>query len=461
MVRVVLCGTHPGQYNGYSKVVFELSKYIGMCGDVELSVFAFQNFYDNDQHNAERQLPPTVKVFDVCKHEAPKSKGFGEALLVPFLKQVDPDILIIYNDLVIITTLLERVKKEMPDHRFKIVPYIDIVYPNERNSMILRINDMVDGGIMFTNYWRDTIQRQGFTKPLHVLEHGFDRAQHYPVPKALARTFFGIPESDFVIVNLNRNQPRKRWDICAMVFVKLLSMNRGAGIKLLIATSLNGSWDLVDLFVSEGRKYDLTFDDIKRHLIIMQNPQQLTDFDVNVMYNVADVGINTCDGEGFGMCNFEQACVGVPQVVPFIGGFRDFFTPENSITIDPKWSFYCDHARELVSGEAQVCAVDDYVEALQFLMDNPDARAKLGREARDTLPDRYVWEKKGRAFYDIIREVHATMTPTSAAVLEEITEPAPDPDPAPRVDDAEIDNMDSEQLREFVRSMMRARVAAA
>jgi hypothetical protein len=29
--------------------------------------------------------------------------------------------------------------------------------------------------------------------------------------------------------------------------------------------------------------------------------------------------------EGFGLCNFEHAALGIPQVVPRIGGFLDFF----------------------------------------------------------------------------------------------------------------------------------------
>lgn len=35
----------------------------------------------------------------------------------------------------------------------------------------------------------------------------------------------------------------------------------------------------------------------------------MNDFDINVLYNVADVGINSADGEGFGLCNFEQGCL--------------------------------------------------------------------------------------------------------------------------------------------------------
>jgi hypothetical protein len=30
------------------------------------------------------------------------------------------------------------------------------------------------------------------------------------------------------------------------------------------------------------------------------------DEDINMFYNAANVGINTADGEGWGLCNFEQ-----------------------------------------------------------------------------------------------------------------------------------------------------------
>lgn len=48
----------------------------------------------------------------------------------------------------------------------------------------------------------------------------------------------------------------------------------------------------------------------KDNLIFIGNrAQRMSDFDVNVLYNVADVGINSADGEGFGLCNFEQGCL--------------------------------------------------------------------------------------------------------------------------------------------------------
>lgn len=464
MVRVVICGTHPSQYNGYSKVVYELAKYIGSYTNIELHVFGFQNFYDGKEHKVERQLPKTVTVYDAFLNEEPKSKGFGETLIVDYLNRIQPDILIIYNDLVVITTLLDEIEKKLPSRRFKIYPYIDIVYQNEKNIMIEKINSIVDGGIMFTEYWKNTIVTQGFTKQLFVLEHGFSTDQYYPVPKHLARQFFTLSDEDFVIVNLNRNQPRKRWDICMMVFVKFVAMNRDKRIRMIIAASMNGSWDLIDIMISETRKYGMSLEDIKKHLVIMQNPQQLTDFDINVMYNAADVGINTCDGEGFGLCNFEQAGVGVPQVVPNIGGFKDFFDNDNAIVLDPKWSFYCDHSRDFVSGEAQICAVDDYVKGLQFLMDNPDSRKAMGEKARSTIVNKYLWKDKGGLFNSIIEDIYKKEfgdeyeKPVQIDIKKIMNEKANKPVKPIDLKDDDLDKMDSEQLREFVRKMRQQNV---
>ena len=404
MRNVILCGTHPAQYNGYSKVMFELSKYLAECPNIKLHIFGFQNFYDSNEHKVERNLPPNVEVFDVYANEDPKNKGFGEKIVVDYIQKVDPDIVIIYNDLVVINSLIEQIKT-IQDRRFKLIPYIDIVYKNEKNALIKNIDKLCDGGIMFTRYWENVIKYQGFTKKTHILEHGFNKDNFYPIPKKLCRKFFNMKESDFVIVNLNRNQPRKRWDICLMSYIKFVSKHLGEPIRLLIATSMHGGWDLSDLIVSECRKYDITMEDLKKHLIILQNPQQISDFDINIMYNVGDIGLNTCDGEGFGLCNFEQAGVGVPQIVPNIGGFKDFFIKgKNSILIDPKWTYYCDHSRDFVAGEAEVCDVDDYVNALEFYYTHRKLITNHGQAARENILSNYSWTSKGKHLYDIIME---------------------------------------------------------
>lgn len=409
MVKVVLCGTHPGQYNGYSKVVYKLADYIGRkCSDIDLYVFGFQNFYDRGDHKIERVLPPNVHVFDAHANESPKNKGFGESLISNYIADIDPDIVIIYNDLIVLNTFLSIIHKDFPNRKFVIYPYIDIVYKNERNSMIKKINELSDGAFVFTQYWKTVLEKQDYKKPMYILEHGYDDNDNYPVPKALARRYFGIDEKDFVILNLNRNQPRKRWDICIMAFIRFIANNPDSNIRMIVATALNSSWDLVDIMISETRKYNLNVEDIKKNLIIIKTPQLLTDFDINVLYNCADVGINTCDGEGFGLCNFEQALVGIPQIAPYIGGLRDFLREQNALIVHPSWSFYCDHARDLVAGEAEVCAVEDYVAMMQYAMENPEKIKELGKQAREDILSNYNWTSKGRAFADALRHISKT-----------------------------------------------------
>ena len=417
-MRILFCGTHPEQFNGYSKVVYELSNEISKYDDIEWYIYGFQNFYDSHQHKMERTLPSNVKIYDAFKHEEPKGKGFGENEFKEHVLKINPDIVIIYNDLIIIHTLLTKLH-EIQNRTFKIIPYIDIVYKNEKNSLIQKIQEMSDGGIMFTEHWKEVIQSQGWTKPLWILEHGFNEKNYFQIPKRLSRKFFNIPEDAFVIVNLNRNQPRKRWDICLMSFIKFISCHLDKDIRLMISTTLQGSWDLVDIMISECKKYNISINDLQKHLILIKNPQQLTDYDINIMYNVGDIGWNTCDGEGFGLCNFEQAGVGVPQIVPHIGGFKDFFNKDNSLLIESKWSFYCDHSRDFVSGEAEVCDINDYVKALNFYHENKNVVKAHGKNAKEHICKNYKWVDKGKQLYRIINDI-ATKFDINKITVDEI-----------------------------------------
>jgi glycosyltransferase involved in cell wall biosynthesis len=255
---------------------------------------------------------------------------------------------------------------------------------------------------MFTEHWKKMVLEQGFAKECKVIEHGFNPNITYPIQKNIARKFYNINEKDFVILNLNRNQPRKRWDICIMAFVKFISKRLDQPIKLVIATALNGGWDLIDLMKSECRKNKISLEDLKSHLVIIQNPQQVSDREINVLYNTADIGLNTCDGEGFGLCNFEQAGLGIPQIVPKLGGFIDFLNTYSSVMVTPKWTYYCDHSRDFVSGEAEVCEVDDFVKAMEFYYDNEKTREIHGHKSRKNILKNYKWTDLSKKLYEIV-----------------------------------------------------------
>jgi glycosyltransferase involved in cell wall biosynthesis len=279
------------------------------------------------------------------------------------------------------------------------------VYQNENNQLIRYLNEKLDAGIFFTKYWEKVAQDAGFKKPSYLLEHGISTDRFYPIPQKIARKYFDIPGNDFIIMNLNRNQPRKRWDITLMAFVKYMSTNMDKNVKLLIATSLKGGWDLVDILISECRKYSVNIEELKKHLIIIASPQKLSDKDINVLYNVADIGLNTASGEGFGLCSYEHAAIGIPQVLANVGGIKDFFTKDNCFLVHPKWSFYSDMTHDLVCGEAEVCAIDDIVQMFEYAYRNRNMLPAFGLKARKGIVEKYSWKDKGKQLYDIIKEL--------------------------------------------------------
>ena len=411
MVKVLIFGTHPNQYNGYSKVVYELVKRAHNASlpngeRIEMGVFGFQNYPINGvlpEHRVD--LPKDVFLFDAFANEEPKEQGFGLNVVTKAIAEFKPDVCIVYNDLLIVTSIINKLH-EIPGRTFKIVAYIDQVYLNQRKVYMDVVNAKADAAILFTEHWRRVIVENGLLlKDTFVLEHGFDASKNYPIPKKVARAYLGLNPDDFLILNLNRNQPRKRWDTCLKAFADIVSRMPDAPIKLIIATAVQGSWDLMEIYERELKKRGVTMAVGMQHVVLLDNPQKLSDFDVNILYNVADIGINTCDGEGFGLCNFEQAAIGVPQVVPRLGGFIDFFTDDNCMFVDPSVAYYVDMSRDNVCGEALMCSYTDVVIAIENYYNNRSNIKVHGDACREEIPKKYDWNKIGAKFVGIVAAV--------------------------------------------------------
>ena len=404
-MRVLFFGTHPYCYNGYCIITHNLAKELSKKEDLQMSVFGFQNFHQNPEHIKARKIPSNVYVYDAYAGENPKQLGFGFDQVKSFVMMNKPDVCVIYNDMVVVSNVLNQLKDIKKDLGFKIIVYVDQVYLYQKQEFVKRLNEESDYVMCFTPYWMDVLRSCGVTQSMGYLRHGFDKMVHYPVPKHLARKHFGLKEEDFIVLNLNRNQPRKRWDICMQAFAEFVSRHVGEPVKLLIATAMTGAWNLMEVYERELKKRGVTLDEGQKHLIIIDNPQQLPDEDVNILYNVADVGINTCDGEGFGLCNFQQAAIGIPQIVPFIGGFRDFFDKDRAMLIEPKYTLYVESSRDGVGGESELCDWRDFADALENAYSDPDERRAMGQRARSYILENYKWNEIADHMYDILYEV--------------------------------------------------------
>ena len=410
-MKICFAATHPGQYNGYSKVAYELTKRLAKVKDVEITYFGFQNFNPVSIKH-KRELPSNVVIYDASANENPKQKGFGVDSAQKYFTENEFDVVLIYNDMIVINAFLEELVK-IENRKFKLIAYIDQVYLYQKKHFIQKVNSVCDAAIAFTPEWKDSLIEQGITIPITDLRHGVDQTEYYPIPKRLARKYFGLSDSDFIVMNLNRNQPRKRWDICLKAFADVISriykedgFDKTRTLKLLIATSINGAWNLMEIFERELKKRGIPLSEGQKHLIVIDAPQMLPDFDVNVLMNCADIGINTCDGEGFGLCQFEQASIGIPQIVPRLGGFKDFFDDESAILCDPVLNYYIDTCRDGVGGEAQICEYSDFSEGIMKFYKDPAIISKYGTCARNriTQSDCYNWEFLASKLYSFMKE---------------------------------------------------------
>jgi len=419
--RIMICGTYPiGTSNGYSKVVYYISKYLGQYEDIDLTIYGFQNFANTNGANIRNDIPSRVKLHDAMANENPRRNGFGELEIGNYIKNNPQDIIIIFNDNIITSALTQTIINECGSnrHKFKLVSYMDQVYPYQKKNYIELLNQYFDGIIAFTPYWQGIARKLGIKEsmPMFSFPHGFDHKLYYPIPTNVARAYFGYDEDAFMVLNLNRNQPRKCWDHTMIAWVEFVEKHYQVNVKnkkgdfktnkhtkrpvkLIVGTQMNGYWDLMDVVENEVKFRDVPLEYVKNTIMHVNMPQQLSDREINILYNSSDVGVNNANGEGFGLCQSDQLGVGKPQICPNIGGLKEFLNEYNSILLNPVSSMYLDNKSAGIGGKAEITNPHDFAEAFWKYFSNPELAEKHGKRGREQMLTHYRWETLVEYFY--------------------------------------------------------------
>jgi glycosyltransferase involved in cell wall biosynthesis len=247
-------------------------------------------------------------------------------------------------------------------------------------------------------------------RPIDVILHGFDDDMYRPLPRAEVRKNLKIPEDAFIFLNVNRNQPRKRYDILVMAFADLVVKYPTKPICLLCVCDKGekGGWWLFEMFQRELKLRGATVDQFGGRLMVTSQDMVFRDEDINMFYNVADVGVNSADGEGWGLCNFEQMGVGVPQVVPRLGGFKEFCTDANSVMVEAKNRYYLPMVYSPVGGEAAAMNPEDLCAGMEVYVLDEGKRKAHGEAARKTVQG-YTWSRAVEGLVKRLKEASEDM----------------------------------------------------
>ncbi len=410
--RFLLVSTHAQQTTGYSKVSYHLTQELAKMSEIHVFHFGFQRFFDIAPNY--RPYPENVDVFDPAKQErenpttVPKENGFGFSQLPDYIRKVKPDVIMIYNDAGVICDFLGKIESMLSpaERTFKLIIYLDQVYTIQRPDLLARMDKQADCFFAFTTYWRDIMKKQGITKPIHILRHGFDSTVYKPLNRAAMRKKHNIPENVFLMLNLNRNTPRKRYDIVVTAFAELVARYPTKPIALLCVCDAgeSGGYPIHEIFTRELIKRGVPVEHHFNKLLITKTALNYTDEVINELYAMSDIGINAAEGEGFGLCQFEAMGVGIPQVVPDVGGFKDFCTKENSQLVKPTFHSYLPYSYSPIGGEIELVTPADLCLGIEEYLLDSELREKHGFAARQTVLS-YKWEKEVAELAKVIQEL--------------------------------------------------------
>lgn len=382
MAKILYCGDCAVQ-TGFGRVAEGLLPVIAQQHEV---VVMAVNYW-GDPHDLPYKIYPAMLG---------GSDPFGTHRIAEILEKETPDMVLVVNDIWIINNLWEKAKPLKSRLEFKWYGY----FPTDSYGFFDDVFNHAkewDGMGTYTQFGLKEVRKAGCDLPCDVLPHGVDRSTFFKTDQTEARKQLGLELDKFIVFNGNRNQPRKRIDLTLKGFVQFAKNAPDAILWLHMGLKDQG-WDIIPLFNRIARDHD--YDPTGKILLTSD------DFEVakclpaerlNLVYNAADIGVNTCIGEGWGLVNFEHAATGTAQVVPDHTSLQEIFFGIPRIDIE---SWEVDRNYGLDRG---VPSPGHMADILTHYYENRDDLQKVADWCHDmTQQSFYTWEVIGDAFLQVI-----------------------------------------------------------
>lgn len=412
--RVLFYGTYPNRPLGYSKISNIITNYLAAQTNVKVYHLGVSNF---DDQRVERHVHPAITLIDamkLSKRLRQSDELYGVDIVDHVIERIKPDVFLIYTDSVVTCRLFNELfnyRLRNPG-RTRFVCYLDLVYSYQKSRYIDFIGRQADHIFTFAPYWKENLQAMNIpASRLSVFPHGIDKKTFTRMDREAARAQFGFAPTDVVILNTNRNSYRKAHDISLRAFIMLL-IRTGFPANLKMFVNFDSrpqlDYDLEDVVATEccrlGAPYELV---VNSHLLSFPVDRRslVPDATINALYNACDIGINTCIGEGFGLCNAEHASVDRVQVVTNIGGLRDIFAPFPSMVVDPVAFITVPNKHDDHNGDAHICRAEDFADRLFHFYAHPEEREELGRQVGRHVRENYDWDKGLPQFCSRLRDL--------------------------------------------------------
>jgi glycosyltransferase involved in cell wall biosynthesis len=318
---------------------------------------------------------------------------YGMTRLPGLIKKIKPDIIFILND----TWILPNYLHYIPEGQ-KVVTYFPVDAKPLEAEWCKAIAERTTP-VAYTEFGREAMLEQTDVKTdIRVIPHGIDTKTFYPIDMLAARAELeGVPPDSFVVLNSNRNQPRKRIDLTIKGFAKF-AKDKPQNVKLYLHMGrIDAGWDIISLCERYGILSRLLLTSLE-----LGPNNYVSDERLNVIYNSADVGLNTSMGEGWGLCSMEMAVCRKAQILTecsanteLYGEGRGYLMPVDHYDTYP-----------MILTDGAVVSEDTVAEALEYYYSNPQVREADAQAIYDyfTQP-KFDWKNIAGLWDELFDEV--------------------------------------------------------
>lgn len=387
---------------GYSRVLRSIFE--PMAGDFEIHHLATR--YQEEPHDYPWQLYPASRYGNV----------YGYDYLPELVERICPATVVVLYDLVYQRDYVNILRQT------SVNPNIVIYSPVESSPVEpLLIQDLsgVSRYVVYTDYARRQVEKavaenkQGNPSfsfpPVTVIPHGVDTDIFHPLAdegesaRRAARRHLGLDgdgfrdggEEDFIVLNGNRNLPKKRMDLTVQGFARF-ARDKPPGVQLYLHTTLEGhGWNVVLL----ARRYGI----LDRLILTTAEERgpRVSNQELNQIYNACDVGLNTSTNEGWGLVSFEHGATRRAQVVPGHSCLLELWEGAAEL-VDPVLT--TTNLEEY--SDAFLVSPEGVAAALQRLYEDLNHRNRLAQAAFE-LANRpeYRWEHISARWRELLDEV--------------------------------------------------------
>ena len=317
-----------------------------------------------------------------------------------------PDVIVFQNDGWNIPHYIQRLARFPQWSGIPVVAAVAVDGKNFQGSWL----DGVSMAVFWTQFALDEARAGGYAGPATVIPLGVDRLEYYPVDQKAARLkhLKGYLTDAFIVGSVNRNQPRKRWDLLIKYFAEWIKSQNIKDAHLYLHTAPTGDMG-VDVEQLTG------YYGVKDRTILVEPPIWYGASDEQLLrtYNCFDIYASTTQGEGFGLPALEAMACGIPCVLPDWAALGEWakrgswLVPCTATAIGPPY----------VNVLGGVVDETKFIQALHALYANKDARKNNAQAALECASqEQFTWENIGE------RWVETLETTLDVDVKDETTE---------------------------------------